>query len=90
MGQCCECGESGGGCAWVVVWRCDASLFSSHYFADSELMVSASIGIVEVWQYGDGFSDGAPEVHLRALTQENKEKMKANECVASVPSLLLI
>ena len=48
-------------------------------------MVSASIGIVEVWQYGDGFSDGAPEVHLRALTQENKEKMKANECVASVP-----
>lgn len=53
-------------------------------------MVSASIGIVEVWQYGDGFSDGAPEVHLRALTQDNKEKMKANECVASVPSLLLI
>ena len=58
-----------------MVWRCDASLFSSHYFADSELMVSASIGIVEVWQYGDGFSDGAPEVHLRALAQE-KEKMK--------------
>ena len=65
----------GGGCG---LWSgdVDASLFSSHYFADSELMVSASIGIVEVWQYGDGFSDGAPEVHLRALTQVAREQRK--------------
>ena len=64
------------GWLWVVVWRCDASLFSSHYFADSELMVSASIGIVEVWQYGDGFSDGAPEVHLRAKSFDAREQRK--------------